>query len=54
LRLVDGDPERGGAAVEHREEARRLRLDDAGELGAAGGGERGRVAGDVVEAKAKG
>lgn len=52
-RLVDGDAERGGAAVENRAEARRLRLDDAGQLRAAGGGRRGGVAGDVVEARRK-
>ena len=49
--LVYGDPERGGAAVEHRAEARRLGLDDAGQLGAARGGGSGRVAGNVVQAR---
>ena len=49
--LVYGDPERGGAAVEHRAEARRLGLDDAGQLGAARGGGRGGVAGDVAQAR---
>ncbi|RWW26766.1 hypothetical protein GW17_00008836 [Ensete ventricosum] len=49
--LVYGDAERGGAAVEHRAEARRLGLDDAGQLGAARGGGRGGVAGNIAQAR---